>query len=80
MPMGTQPKGVRTLLRLLNHAKAPTVLGLIVGSLLMTLPMEPSPYAKPRYLFAEVFAGIAAVTSAFKDAGHPAVVLGMHLQ
>ena len=65
--------GLRGCLRLLKMHKAPTMLGLIVGYLYLSMP--DGTFAEPKYYHAEAFAGAKRVTQAFLDAGLPAVAM-----
>lgn len=68
-----QPKVLKPLLRMLGYAKAPSVLGLIITYLMMTMP--PDLYAQPKYASLECFAGDRAVTDAWTSDGHKAFAI-----
>ena len=60
-------------LRMLKMARAPTMLGLIVGSLFLTGP--DGSLAGDEYYHSEAFAGAGRVTQEFLDAGLPALAM-----
>ena len=68
-----QPKVLKPLLRMLGYAKAPSVLGLIITHLMMTMP--PDLYAQPKHASLECFAGDRAVTDAWTSDGHKAFAI-----
>ena len=58
-----QPRALKPLLRMLGHARAPSVLGLIITYLMMSMPSDS--YDKPKYDSLEIFAGDRAYTDAW---------------
>lgn len=69
------PKGLRPLVRMLNNARAPSVLGLLLTYLMIGMP--PQTYDVPRYTSAEMFAGREAYSDAWREVGKPVVTFDL---
>ena len=66
-------QGMKPVLRMLKLARAPAVLGMMVGMLFMQSPE--GTFTTPRFYMSESFAGQAAVTKAFRADGKPGMAM-----
>lgn len=68
-----RPRALKSVIRMLGHARAPSVLGLIVTYLMLSMPLDS--YAEEKHASLEIFAGDRQYTDAWKADGFDAYAI-----
>ena len=73
-----RPRKLKPIMQMLRAARAPCILGMIVGY--MMLSMQPDTFENSTVRHVEMFAGTQAVTRAWQEAGEQTLVLELKIK